>query len=220
MQHKIKWCYLCHGTENMTSDHVPPKNLFPEPRPTNLITVPCCTKCNAEYSKLDEQFRAFVTTAANASKAGKEIMRSKVFGGSFKRSPRLKERMRSGLQPGVFSTPFGKVDVPLITVERSFMEPFFVRMTKGLLATFYADVDYRAFSFQISQLNQFGASHPNFSAIVAGLKADERGAGVFRFWRGITPPHERPIGGLWIYQFYEAALFMVLHTSPLINSLK
>src|SRR2546427_13092357 len=93
MQHKITWCYLCRSTENLTSDHLPPKNLFPEPRPSNLITVPCCRICNERFSKIDEQFRVFVSTPVNVSETGKSVMRRNVFGGSLKRSPALKKQM-------------------------------------------------------------------------------------------------------------------------------
>ena len=93
MQHKIKWCYLCRATENLTRDHVPPENLFPKPKPSNLITVPCCKTCNEGFSKLDEQFRAFVSSAANVTEIGKMVMRSYVFGGCLKKSPAFNNEM-------------------------------------------------------------------------------------------------------------------------------
>src|SRR5678816_3709575 len=40
-----------------TKDHVPPRNLFPTPPPTGLITVPACDDCNGGESKDDEWFR-------------------------------------------------------------------------------------------------------------------------------------------------------------------
>src|SRR5579872_3566373 len=104
MKHHINWCYLCRGTENLTSDHLPPKNLFPKPRPANLITVPCCAACNEGFSKLDEQFRAFITMPVNVSSVGKEIKQNKVFGRSFKDSPRLKKQMARDVFKGALQT--------------------------------------------------------------------------------------------------------------------
>ncbi|MBI5932341.1 MAG: hypothetical protein HY867_01435 [Chloroflexi bacterium] len=54
-----KRCVYCGSAENVTDDHIPPKNIFPKPRPTNinLITVPACKKCNSSFSNDDEYFR-------------------------------------------------------------------------------------------------------------------------------------------------------------------
>jgi hypothetical protein len=52
-----KLCYLCGIRPATTNDHIPPKNLFPTPRPNNLITVPACRQCNLSASKDDEYFR-------------------------------------------------------------------------------------------------------------------------------------------------------------------
>jgi hypothetical protein len=57
----MKQCYLC-GVEliknkNKSRDHVPPECIFPQDKPLNLITVPCCLKCNEEYRQLDEKMR-------------------------------------------------------------------------------------------------------------------------------------------------------------------
>ena len=49
-------CAYCGTSENLDTDHVPPKNLFPKPRPNNLITVSACKNCHSETSKDDEYF--------------------------------------------------------------------------------------------------------------------------------------------------------------------
>ena len=209
MQHKIKWCYLCRSTENLTRDHVPPENLFPKPRPSNLITVPCCKVCNEGFSKLDEQFRVFVSTAVNVSDTGKDVMRKKVFGGSLKKSPALKKQMARDVFKGTIMTALGPMSVPLIAMVREVLDRFFIRLTKGLRATFYPDIDYFGLKFAVSQHTQFGAQHPKFKAATSGMIADQRGSGIFRFWHGVAA--EQRTSGVWIYQFYDAALFMVRH---------
>ena len=50
-------CAYCGSSENLSSDHVPPKNLFPKPRPSNTISVPACPECHSGTSKDDEYFR-------------------------------------------------------------------------------------------------------------------------------------------------------------------
>src|SRR6516162_4089252 len=52
---KNQECVFCRNQCLSTRDHVPPKGLFAEPRPQNLITVPACRKCN-EGANLDDEF--------------------------------------------------------------------------------------------------------------------------------------------------------------------
>lgn len=52
-------CVYC-GESAQTDDHVPPKLLFPRPRPSNLITVPSCRSCNAGFETDDEYFRVAI----------------------------------------------------------------------------------------------------------------------------------------------------------------
>ena len=54
-------------TSDRTRDHVPPRNLFPEPRPSDLITVPCCRQCNSSASEDDEYFRLVLTSRNDTS---------------------------------------------------------------------------------------------------------------------------------------------------------
>lgn len=57
MSSPLRNCAFCGSDENVTRDHVPPRNVFPPPRPNDLITVPACFKCNSATSKDDEYFR-------------------------------------------------------------------------------------------------------------------------------------------------------------------
>ena len=50
-------CVHCGAPGPLSDDHIPPKNLYTAPRPSNLITVPACESCNAGAAKDDEYFR-------------------------------------------------------------------------------------------------------------------------------------------------------------------
>ena len=49
-------CTYCGQYGSLTKDHIPPKTIFPKPRPNNLITIPCCLICNGAAKKDDEYF--------------------------------------------------------------------------------------------------------------------------------------------------------------------
>jgi hypothetical protein len=53
-------CVMCGREKACSRDHVPPKCIFPTPRPSDLVTVPACTACNMQRSGLDEQFKVFL----------------------------------------------------------------------------------------------------------------------------------------------------------------
>jgi hypothetical protein len=63
--HSKRSCIYCRSDEDMTADHIPPKALFPDPRPSNMLTVPCCKKCNESFSKDDEYFRTVLVSHAS-----------------------------------------------------------------------------------------------------------------------------------------------------------
>src|SRR5262245_49333630 len=54
-------CVYCGKFRPLTDDHIPPRNLYPDPPPDNLITVPSCRPCNGGTSKDDEYFRLCLT---------------------------------------------------------------------------------------------------------------------------------------------------------------
>jgi hypothetical protein len=53
-------CAICGTSIATTTDHIPPKGIFPKPRPNNLITVPACADCNHDSSEIDETFRLYL----------------------------------------------------------------------------------------------------------------------------------------------------------------
>jgi hypothetical protein len=54
---EIDGCIYCGSIVDLTLDHVPPKCLFESPRPSNLITVRCCSICNKRFGVDDEYFK-------------------------------------------------------------------------------------------------------------------------------------------------------------------
>jgi hypothetical protein len=58
MRHsRLQECVYCPSTANLTDEHAPAKLIFPEPRPSDLITVKACLDCNQAGSKDAEYFR-------------------------------------------------------------------------------------------------------------------------------------------------------------------
>jgi hypothetical protein len=62
---KVGICVYCGKHGPVTSDHVPPKCLFPPAQRQNLITVPACEKCHDEFKLDDEYFRTVLSIRAD-----------------------------------------------------------------------------------------------------------------------------------------------------------
>ncbi|EII2379429.1 TPA: hypothetical protein ACGG79_003481 [Vibrio cholerae] len=67
-------CAICGFREATTRDHVPPKAIFPKPRPA-MITVPACSECNNGASDLDDLFKVYLSMQAT----GKSEIATKLF---------------------------------------------------------------------------------------------------------------------------------------------
>ena len=59
-------CVYCGTFGPLHMDHVPPQNLFERHSRPNLITVPCCRKCNNAASKDDEYLLVFFALREDA----------------------------------------------------------------------------------------------------------------------------------------------------------
>jgi hypothetical protein len=73
-------CYLCGKTEaelgsTLTSDHVIADCFFPQPKPANLLTLPCCDDCQREYRKDEEYIRNSFAPISNLT-ANKDALQA------------------------------------------------------------------------------------------------------------------------------------------------
>jgi len=70
-------CYLCCEPAT-TRDHIPPRGIFTQPYPNNLITVPACAKCNNGASKDDEYFRIAVAAGSCDSPESLAVLKQRI----------------------------------------------------------------------------------------------------------------------------------------------
>lgn len=192
-------CYICGATDDLTRDHVPPKNLFPDPKPSNLITVPCCRRCNVGFSKDDELFRIWASSGQSCSLAGKWIWRNKVAPSLETRNKKLKEHLKKNLGTAKLDALLGGIEVPTFGIPVDRANPFIIRLTKGLLRHFHPDYDYGDIPFLVNHLAPKPKHLAIFAQMTSLLSYDERGDGVFRFWHGFAK--DAPNRGVWVYLF-------------------
>lgn len=131
-------CVYCGSDDSLTRDHVPPEGLFSTPLPPNLLTVPCCDRCNGDYELEDEYFRLYVASrkesrgheeAAQASeRAFRRLMRPESSG--FRRS--VADSIISLEPPESSRDP--EVQLGVFMVDFSRLNRYAVRTIKALFA--------------------------------------------------------------------------------------
>lgn len=107
MQTEIVRCVYCFNNPGMTQDHVPPKSFFPRPRPSDLITVPCCQQCNQGAGKDEEFFLAtFMFSEAGATPTGEQLWAEKL-DRMYQKNLGLRKTIARGLSHKQVWTPTG-----------------------------------------------------------------------------------------------------------------
>jgi hypothetical protein len=125
-------CVLCGARSATTLDHVPPKSLFPSPRP-KLITVPACETCNGSASDAEEKFKVYLS-----AKSGVDSPNSIDFwnnGGlrTVRNNKKLLRELMSGTPLFIRSPSTGQFErTRTFRWPRSAHDPVIEKITRGL----------------------------------------------------------------------------------------
>jgi hypothetical protein len=213
-------CIYCGKKGVMSTDHIPPKNLFPTPRPSNLITVPSCRECNEKASKDDEYFR-LVTSVRSDICNHPEILKNKSKLQRAFQKPEQKYFRASFLNSLSYVDYFtpariylGKTDAIRVDMKR--VNNVIKRITQGL---FYREKgkrlpdNYRVRCYIFDIINK----HPNLlgtfimkDIISSTLKGKSRTVGneVFRYWCKFAVDEEN--SSSMVLSFYGRVNFLAL----------
>ena len=100
-------CVFCGIEKATTKDHIPPKGIFVKPRPSNLITVPACVKCNGGSSGEDERFIVDLGIhVSNGGEAGKRLFAEQVMK-TLRHNNELSRKVFDRIKPVDLTTPEG-----------------------------------------------------------------------------------------------------------------
>ena len=200
-------CIFCGSTEKITADHIPPKCLFPAPKPTNLITVPSCEKCNNSYKKDDEYFRICVLVQPDVSPTGWKIWNEKVIGSSLKRSLSLRKHLLNNLIPVKLRSPSGLYlgDAEALRFPVRRINPVVKRIVRGLYWHHFRRRLLPGVKFlvvkdpDISGIVDIIQNHTHLSSVQVETFQYRYGAAV-----------EDPDQSVWLLRFYRATTFLVV----------
>jgi hypothetical protein len=210
-------CVYCGSTERLTDDHIPPKTLFPRPRPFNLITVRSCRKCNEGASKDDEYFRLMLSMRHDTGdqSAVKQILPS------IYRS--LQRSAQKGFQQAVFDS-MNEVDILSTSgiylgtadgynVDLTRLDRVATRITTGL---FYHEfgkhipADFRVITYSADGIvNADTDAKTRIIKMFDKVTSDEPrvfGDRVFVYWFKPVVGHDTM--SAWVLAVYERVVFL------------
>jgi hypothetical protein len=168
-------CGICGVNQATTREHVPPKNIFLNPKPSDLITIPACFDCNNASSESDERFRLFLgLQVARFSKQGEQLFKEGTIA-TARHNYRYRSEILSSSERILFTTPDGIIHGSGVSIpwDSEAHDKTIEKIIRGLFFHHYRKVI--ANNAQIN-VNFFNAL-PN---IEADLYENSVGNGVFR----------------------------------------
>lgn len=207
---KEETCAYC-GREATTKDHVPPKQIFPKPRPANLVTVPACLDCNNQSGKDEEYFLAtFMFSEAGTSEAGKKLWDEKLHR-MYEKNLGLRRKIAHNLeQPKDTYTPSGIYlgKRMVINLDKNRIYKVVRKIVRGLYYLEYQEVMPASQDLDcllIQTQDHFNAAKESTKELKSGSKSWD---GIFRYSHNRTE-EGRP-GSIWLLNFYDFATFWLV----------
>ena len=214
-------CTYCGKPEPKTADHIPPACLFPAPRPSDLVTVPCCLDCNKGASKDDEYFRMMLVMRRGATHPAIPKLLDAVHRGLGKPRKRgMLHGMLRSMRSVSVKTPaglyVGRAEAYDVDLER--LGRVADRIVKGLYFKEFGTrlpSTHGIRSFAESGLTEIDSDlRSTIQQTVATLVSKSPriiGEGVFEYWFQATP--EDPATTAWLMRFYAVESFLSI-TAP------
>jgi hypothetical protein len=212
-------CTYCDANIADSVDHVPPRSLFPEPRPNNLITVPACSACNKGASLDDEYFRVTIATRLDTSfhPAASQLQPSVSRGLARPESARFLQSLLSRIRASVPQLPIDQQPALVMDVDITRLNRVASRIIRGLWRhevgsrlplTVYAHgllID----GFQSAD-GSLDAAVPGMLQLAQAGESRSRGSDVIAYWykRVVDQPHT----SVWALRFFGRVWFLGLTT--------
>lgn len=203
-------CYLC-GAPATTREHIPPRGMFPHPRPHNLVIVPACDECNRGNSLHDEYFRVVVATGSRDSPQSLALLHQRILP-RVRKSPALIAGLMKSVQwvdllseGGIY---LGRA--PAFPFDRSRVQTVVDKIVRGL---FFKHTNRRlAPEYVVSRFLYNPPVEKPFQDVIASLPLHNIGDGAVFSYRYYLPDAAGS-ESFWFLMFYNDTSFFITHTS-------
>jgi hypothetical protein len=193
-------CVLCGKRVATTKDHVPPKGIFPKPRPNDLIKVPACFKCNHCASSTDEMFRVYLSLHVGTDTPRTKTLWEKHALRTINHNRKLKQKIIKGMKP-VYVRSQGGIILGRemgILWDSEVHDSIITRTVRGLYFYHFGVVLPPESKFKINwhrsltiEMEEMSRSWDNHSIANGDFQ--------YRYGRS----EESPDKSIWLFQFYN-----------------
>ena len=194
----------------VSRDHLPPRNLFEKPLPSNLITCPICTACNLSTEKDDEALRVFVTSYITRNAEAVKLWKNKVVPRTLRRNriQSFLNPMRKSFKPGFIR--IGSIHLPVakFKVDRRPIDRVLIRITRGFYSKRSPYTDSTKLHFSIDIIDPFELPQ-RIAFLPPAFQHFSLGNQVYDCWYALGEEDVRC--GLWVHMFFRSVAFAVLH---------
>lgn len=209
-------CTYCQTVGPLTDDHVPPKLLFPKPRPSNLVTVPACFPCNNGASLDDAYFRLNISLRENAGEhpEAEQIWKAALKDLSRDEAAGLRELFFDDMRRGYAKTGNPRAYSP----DTKRLLRVMSRTAKGLyFAHTGVAIPRNTMAFALSDERVAASPQADFRAQVGNVSAALRAApikigGAFEYAYKLFS--EEPYASVWALRFFDDSEFIVMTGNP------
>jgi hypothetical protein len=211
---KIGVCVYCGLEKETTQEHVIPKALYPEPYPSNMITVRTCLDCNNPKSTDDVYLRDFLLSdmATQASPTAQEIWKGKFIRSVERNSSEIARLVVKNPLPTAVFLPNGDYigHAIAVSVDRTRLDRIFSLMVRGLWFYFYKEMMPHDCKFDVYAMDRFLIVEAWEEMRQAGANMAEARIDVF-VCQCLNDPE--PFLSRWLLLFYNTVI-MEVYTIP------
>jgi len=212
---KPRTCGYC-GKVAVTSDHIPTRKLFPQPRPADLITVPACQPCNNATSTDEEYFINALLSHHRVMNAASDSVRAERFRVPAKaRRVRAARRIIGAARLVDVRTPAGLHAGKAIAfkVETKTLEAVLTRIVRGLYFHEWGQrIPDNATIRHVIDPAPAVLDQGEIRAVLAQGSGRSVGDGVFEY--RIVRSTDDPNTGLCVMLFYQAVIVVTYFMRP------
>ena len=205
-------CIYC-GAPGVTSDHVPPKLIFPKAHRNQLMTVPACVACNNSFASDEQYFQAVLLLGScGKTPAGAAVWRESL-ARAYATQVGLQKRIAGSIQHQNHFSPAGLLLglAEWVRFDQDRFRNVIVKIVRGLY--------YLEYAMPISADAVFAATRIHRRELALALSAQRRmlrdgkrsWPGIFRYECNRLASDAR--GSMWALYFYDTEIFWAISQS-------
>lgn len=193
-------CVICGKEPAITDDHIPPKGIFPKPRPSDLITIRACQSCNGGTSELDEIFKVAIGIAGGHGIEGEAMFKEPVTR-TLKHNERLTKEIQNSTRDIWVKTPDGLLlQKSAYLIDSVAHDTIIEKIIRGLHFIHTGIILGDKATVKVFWHNELSIEIVNMSQMWPTVSVGE-GKFVYKFF---TEP-QAPFGSVWVLEFFKSS---------------